>query len=177
MECMNLMSSEMIQVYIFDYDGTLSDPSHRRHYVEGPKNERNFNKFLKECRNDPPIVSNLSLFINLELLEFCETYILSGRDTKVRIESVDWLMEHCGFPDSYRDEVERRLFMRREKDYRGDEIVKPELYNELIDYLNTRHGNDNYRIMGVFDDRPKVVRMWQENNIYTWDVGQGCGEF
>lgn len=171
------MSSEpKIEIYIFDYDGTLSDPTHRRHLVgKGPN--KNFNKFLKECVNDTPIRANLSLFVNLSLLEYTETFILSGREYSVFDQSVDWLMKHCNFAPAYRDELATRLFMRSEKDYRPDEVVKPELYEMLIDHLNWRYGVDRWEIMGVFDDRPKVVRKWQEMGIYTWDVGQGCEEF
>ena len=40
--------------------------------------------------------------------------------------------------------------MRSEKDYRSDEIIKEELYNQYI--------KDKYYCIAIFDDRDRVIK-------------------
>lgn len=57
------------------------------------------------------------------------------------------------------------LFMRENNDYRSDDIVKKELYDNNI--------KDLFNVMGVFDDRNKVVKMWREIGLLTLQVNEG----
>ena len=34
-----------------------------------------------------------------------------------------------------------------------------------------------YQMFAVFDDRKRVLTMWQERGIFTFDVSQGKGDF
>ncbi len=43
---------------------------------------------------------------------------------------------------------------------------------EIADEIEKTH-----QILGVFDDRQRVVNMWIERGIWVFDVGQGKGQF
>lgn len=167
--------SSKISVWLFDFDGTLSDPEHRRHHVA--QKPKNWPAFSRECVNDPPIPQVVYLFKSLFAAPDTEVFVLSGRESKMKNGSVQWLLNQAGLPENYRADLYSRLYMRPHSDYRGDEIIKKELLEKVIERLNDAHGEDGYELMGIFDDRPKVVRMWQQNNLFTFDVGQGRGEF
>lgn len=55
--------------------------------------------------------------------------------------------------------------MRRKGDYRPDEIIKKEIFDNYI--------LGQYDVICVFDDRNKVVDIWRENKLLTCQVEQG----
>jgi len=59
--------------------------------------------------------------------------------------------------------------MRKHGDYRPDDIVKKEMYDAFI--------KDQYNVLGVFDDRLKVVRMWEGLGLWVFNCNQGNVEF
>mgnify|MGYP003433581663 FL=1 len=59
--------------------------------------------------------------------------------------------------------------MRQFKDMRSDDIVKEEMYNT--------HIKDKYEVIGVFDDRLKVCRMWYKLGLFVFNCNQGLIEF
>jgi hypothetical protein len=61
------------------------------------------------------------------------------------------------------------LYMRKTDDYRDDTIVKRELYENYI--------KDKFNVVAVFDDRPKVLRMWRKLGLFTFNVAQHENEF
>lgn len=75
--------------------------------------------------------------------------LLSGRDGKARAATEQWLEE---FEVPY-----YALRMRAEGDMRPDTIVKKELFDE--------HVRGKFRVIGVWDDRPSVVRMWAKAGL------------
>jgi hypothetical protein len=81
---------------------------------------------------------------------------VSGRDAAFRDVTVRWLAEQAGV---YFDE----FYMRPEGDTRNDAIVKHELYHENI--------AGRYDVVGVFDDRGRVLRMWRAIGLTTFAVG------
>ena len=87
--------------------------------------------------------------------------VCSGREDEYREVTEDWLA-HWGVPFD-------RLLMRPTDDVRSDDIVKRELYDEYI--------NGKYNIICVFDDRPRVVRMWRSLGLYVFDCNQSGLEF
>lgn len=62
-----------------------------------------------------------------------------------------------------------KLFMRAPKDMRKDTIIKEELF--------WKHIAENYNVQFVIDDRPSVIRMWQEIGVKTFIVGNPWIEF
>ncbi|MDT4994896.1 MAG: hypothetical protein QOH97_4788 [Actinoplanes sp.] len=82
----------------------------------------------------------------------------SGRDAVCRAETEAWLELFVGVPYE-------GLFMRPEGDSRKDSIVKREIFDQDI--------RDRWRVVGVFDDRRQVVRMWRELGLTVFQVAEG----
>jgi len=82
----------------------------------------------------------------------------SGRDAECRAETEAWLELYVGVPYE-------ALFMRPEGDGRKDAVVKREIFDREI--------RDNWRIVGVFDDRQQVVRMWRALGLTVFQVAEG----
>ena len=150
------------KLYIFDFDGTLSDPSHRRHILD-TDDEDKWKKFFLACGADSPNESVIHTLNSLANMGDCDILIFSGRSDIARAISVEWLNQHTElhfYPD------DERLIMRREGDFTPDHILKKQwLDNMLIE--------DRARLVAVFDDRDSVVRMWRENGITCYQVNYG----
>jgi predicted kinase len=82
----------------------------------------------------------------------------SGRDDSARAATQAWLDRHVGVPY-------HGLHMRRVGDARRDSVVKREIFDREI--------RDRYRVVGVFDDRDQVVRMWRELGLTVFQVAEG----
>lgn len=82
----------------------------------------------------------------------------SGRDDSCRAETQAWLELYVGVPYE-------ALFMRAQGDSRKDAIVKREIFDTEI--------RDRWRVVGVFDDRQQVVRMWRELGLTVFQVAEG----
>jgi hydroxymethylpyrimidine pyrophosphatase-like HAD family hydrolase len=144
----------------FDIDGTLADLSHRLHYWrEKPKN---WNMFTSEMINDTPIEAICNIAGNMHYQG--HTVILcSGRSEDTRGITTEWLLDvACVTFD--------KLYMRAEKDYRSDDIVKKELLDQIV--VDFGQKPDIW-----FDDRPRVVKMLRENGVFVADVYQGTEDF
>jgi hypothetical protein len=59
--------------------------------------------------------------------------------------------------------------MRKTGDKRQDAIVKQEIYDTKI--------KGKYNILAVFDDRPQVCRMWHQNGLPLFKVGDPDADF
>lgn len=138
--------------FIFDIDGTLADNGHRQMWVKNkPKNWVAYNKTMSEDTIIKPVA---------EILELIEAagyivYICSGREEIYRDITQKWLYKNSINYDG--------LYMRKEKDYRDDTIVKEEMLHEIQQF---------YDVVAVFDDRHKVVDMWRKNGCFVFDCNQ-----
>lgn len=132
---------------ICDLDGTLAWMQGRSPY-DGTK--------VDEDRIDPQLRDLLGL---LRHMGFTLLFV-SGREgtEECRTKTQKWL-------ERYFDNHGFKLFMRKEKDYRGDEIIKKEIYDTYI--------KDKYYIATVFDDRNKVVDMWRKEGLLCCQVAEG----
>jgi len=86
-----------------------------------------------------------------------EIVFLSGRSSEFRAVTEEWLSRFVWDP--------YHLIMRPEGDKRPDYIVKYELFD--------KHIRNQYDVIGVFDDRPSVLRMWRRIGLTTFQVGDG----
>lgn len=130
-------------VYIVDIDGTLAHANGRNMYTTG-----------KELLTDSP---NMYLIHLINALSNCATIILvSGRDSRGRKYTEEWLCNNNVEYDF--------LFMREANDNRADTIIKQEIYNQ--------HIKPFFTVLGVFDDRPSVIRMWKRNNLVVFNCDQ-----
>lgn len=147
---------------IFDIDGTLADLTHRRHFVRSkPKNWKAFDAGMAE---DKPIYPVIAALVSFKRADTNNRIILcSGRSEPNRGVTVDWLKRHNIW--QYVD----NLYMRAANDYRADDIIKEELLDRILE--------DGYYPAMVFDDRPRVVRMWRRRGLYVFDCNQTEEDF
>lgn len=150
---------------IFDVDGTLARMNGKRGPFEWDK-----------VGNDEP---NMILFYTMKSLyeQGYKIIIMSGRDGVCREDTKLWIntvltrddMKIYVENELYSDYIDYQLFMRGENDHRSDVIVKYELFMKHID--------GKYNVEAVFDDRPKVVRMWQDLGLNVVQCGNQNIEF
>ena len=143
-------------VYLCDLDGTLCNVSHRRQYVA--TKPRNWDAWNAGLVNDKPNLAVLGIITSLTY--YYPLIFVSGRSDDYRKQTEEWLEKY--------DISYNALYMRKYKDHRDDAIVKGELADEI---------EKEYNILGVFDDRKKVIDMWLSRGIFVFDVGQGKGDF
>lgn len=130
---------------ICDIDGTLSHSPNRKIFD------------FKEVINDKVIGPVAYLLSAINCFEWGEDIIIvSGREEICRKETEEWLKNNDIFYE--------HLYMRKEKDYRDDTIIKKEIYEE--------HIKDKYNINFVIDDRPSVVQMWIDMGLFVFNCNQ-----
>lgn len=137
---------------IFDLDGTLAFIEHRRKYINSGK--PNWDKFFEECDKDEPNYPVIKLN-NILYEAGYKVIILSGRSHSVEKKTIDWLKKY---------EVKYHLLQMRPK---GDYTPDDKLKQSWLDNLNKE------KILCVFDDRDKVVKMWRNNDIACMQVAEG----
>lgn len=146
--------SDKPKAVIFDVDGTICHMEDVRGPYEWDKVDL-----------DKPDEVLLDCLVGL----WCSGYkiiIMSGRDSISREKTEEWLNKHLGF----KPEINYELFMRKEGDMRSDIIVKQELFFEHVD--------GKYKVVKVFDDRPKVIRnVWMEFGLGVVCCGNQNLEF
>lgn len=130
--------------YIFDIDGTLAKMNGRSPY--------------DYTKVDTDIVNRDVFEVYHKLAQHIPIIIMSGRESSCRNETMKWLEDNGII---YTD-----LFMRAEGDDRNDAIVKKELYEQ--------HVKGQYNVLGVFDDRDRVVAMWRSLGLTCFQVDYGA---
>jgi hypothetical protein len=147
--------------FLWDLDGTICDVRHRRQYVA--TKPRNWDAWNAGLVNDTPNRAVELVYKSLHAsrgIMDADLFFVSGRSDDYRHQTEMWLKSH-GFAWDY-------LFMRKYRDHRDDSVVKGEIADEIL---------KTHNILGVFDDRQRVVNMWIERGIWVFDVGQGQGHF
>jgi predicted kinase len=138
---------ELPNCYLVDIDGTLAVNNTRHPFDWDRVGEDGLHQLVAT------MIEKLGRDTNIILL--------SGRSSVCRDLTIDWLKQHN---ISYKD-----LFMRPADDQRPDDILKSELY-----YF---HVHNQYNVIGVIDDRPKVCRMWRNLGLSVFQVGNPDYEF
>lgn len=153
----------MRPLYIFDLDGTLALIEHRRHFVECERDKQDWPAFYAACVDDEPNNPVIDTMDSLSAAG-CEVWIFSGRSDEVRPETIKWLYEHTRF---YRRELEGpMLTMRPAGDYTPDDKLKKQWLDGMLQ-------EDRERLVAVFEDRDRMVRMWRENGVACFQVAPG----
>lgn len=130
-------------VVVSDLDGTLT---------LGPKNRSPYE--WEKVGNDDINIGVAHLLDGVRVINYAEVFIFSGRDAVCRPQTEEWLE---------RNDIEYdKLYMRQEKDDRGDDIVKAEMIEKYI--------RGKYNVLLWFDDRVRVSNMLRD--VYGINVAQ-----
>lgn len=132
--------------YLVDIDGTLA--------LRGDRGPFDWER-VGEDRPNEPVIQLLEALDRTGLFQFL---FLSGRSELCRDLTEQWLAEEV-------DVDYGRLFMREAGDNRPDQVVKQEIFDREI--------RERYNVVGVFDDRNKVVAMWRSLGLQVFQVADG----
>lgn len=148
-----------MKVVVFDLDGTLLNIEHRVHHVrQKPKNWKAFNSLMHLDTPYEDMVEFLDSFWADFGPERHKIIFCTAREEVHRGVTEESIKKHI-VP------VWDGLYMRKEKDYRSDAIVKVELLQEI----RKDHGNPWLWI----DDRDRVVNALRENGIRVLQCRNG----
>lgn len=92
-----------------------------------------------------------------------QVIFMSGREREYAPETVTWIERT--FQGIKLSQSPFLLYMRRTGDFRADDVVKKELFDEYV--------KDSFYIEFVLDDRNQVVRLWREMGLTTLQVADG----
>ena len=143
-----------MDVYVFDIDGTLSN--HSRRIPLAPKDKYgSWTAFQKDCENDPPIPSGLSLALALQRSD--TLIFMTSRDKNTYKQTRDWLVAQHLDPEF--------LFMREVGDYTSAEELKLGwLENNLPDYM---------WVVSVFEDNDATIKFLRKHDYHCCQVANG----
>jgi predicted kinase len=133
------------RVVLVDIDGTVALIDDRSPY--------DVSRVRFDLPNVPVIAAVRAMHAAGHEIVFC-----SGRTDDCREDTAAWLAEHVAVPYT-------ALFMRATGDQRRDSIVKQEIFDKEI--------RSRYHVVGVFDDRQQVVRMWRALGLTVFQVAEG----
>ena len=146
---------------IFDIDGTLADITHRLHFIQGEK--KDWEGFYGAMDKDQPIYEialllRLLIFTTMTDTEY-KVIFVTGRPEKYREKTMKWLDNIVHI-----ENLNERLFMRKDGDYRQDYVVKREIVEKLREQGSIRM---------AFEDRNQVVQMYRSLGIRCLQVVDG----
>lgn len=137
-----------------DLDGTLANVDHRLHYVKTtPKDWKSFFAGIKDDIFRSDVWESV-------IGENKPVILVSARPEKYRRETEEWLRKH----GIIRGVNYVTLIMRKDGDTRQDDDVKKDMYKRYFQHN---------KVVRIYDDRPRVIRMWRELGINVVDVGAG----
>lgn len=143
------------EAVIFDIDGTLA--------VMGDRSPYDPTKYHLDTLNT---AVNAALDAHWKLGQ--QVIIVSGRDEAYRPETIAWLNDkEVNWDKLYMRPTENRKDGKKTE----DSIIKYNLFNQHI-------RDEKYKILGVYDDRHRVLRMWRKLGLTTFHVnGPDAGNF
>jgi len=139
-------------VILVDLDGTLAHMGDRSPYDTERVDEDLVDEHVLT------IIAGLAAARHVDRVIF-----ISGRSELARNKTESWLAQHV-LPAL--NGIAWELHMRAAQDSRNDAIVKYEIFDSEI-------RPQQYRIIGVFDDRNQVVKMWREIGLKVLQVQDG----
>ncbi len=150
---------EKQKVILIDIDGTIANIDHRKHLILGETPD--WDAFYKACVDDTPIVAMIKVIKgDLEGNSAIPVFV-TGRSDLVRRETAEWLDKY--FFDGDLQDRNPALHMRVHGDHQEDFELKKGFVNSLSEF----------EILGAYEDRPQVIRMYEELKIPVIDTGPG----
>lgn len=147
---------------ICDIDGTLAETTHRLHYLYAdvgklvPHEKKDWGGFFKAAGDDR---FRAEVWEQVAA-ENSDVILVSARPEEYRAQTQEWLAKH-GLHEGW---DYKTLIMRKSGDRRDDDIVKAEVADRYF---------KGHTIKRVYDDRPRIIRMWRERGYDVVDVGPG----
>jgi len=138
---------------IFDLDGTIADIQHRVPLIQQEKPD--WIGFYKACSSDKP-KENIIELMRIIHHAGIRVIIASGRGAEATAETIMWLGDNHVPYD--------QLYMRPQDSATPDDILKKIWYTALW---------RDEDILGVWDDRNKVVKMWRGFGLQVHQVEEG----
>lgn len=139
---------------IWDVDGTLSDPTHRRHYVQAKP--KNWKAFFAEMSDDP-VHEDMKFLIN-SMADLGHTNIIcTARHEKYKKETEDWLFR--------KKIIYHAIYMRDNDDHRDDSVIKIDLVRQMM--------MEGYYPTMAFEDRDRVALALREIGLRVFQVEDG----
>lgn len=146
------------KAWIIDIDGTLA--------IKGERHPFDWNRVGEDAPNSPVICVVQALTastLHSPPGGYAIVYV-SGRMEQCREATRDWLHDHvCG--SHLTCICGSELHMRPDDDFRPDDVLKREIYEDRI--------RDRYEVVGVLDDRDKVVKGWRAMGLTCLQVAEG----
>lgn len=145
-------------VVLCDIDGTISDPTHRLHYVNRPEGEKkDWKSFFAEMDKDL-VRNDVRMMLTAYNMQGKKIIFMSARPDTYKDVTKKWLDDNV-------PGLAYTLIMRPSQDKRQDVDVKRGMF--------TTYFPDKGVIHAVVDDRPSVIRLWTEMRLNVIDVGKG----
>lgn len=148
------------------------------HKETGQKWKPDWKSFYELCDQDKPIEPVISTIRRLSQHE--DVQIWSGRCESVREKTVEWFDKYipCFAPKYW---FNCNLRMRPIGDTTPDDQLKERWLDDYLDSTSERQWREEYKdrhpVDFVFDDRPKVIRMWRRRGIFVFNCCQHDNEF
>lgn len=142
---------------IVDIDGTLSDPTHRLHFIK--TKPKDWPAFFDACKNDAPNTWVVNMVQSL-ITARNRIILCSGRPERVREPTTQWLQRFV-----YAQSDKLPLYMRKDDDFREDSVIKREMLQRMR--------NDGYKPVLAIEDRSQVVKMWRAEGLTCAQVAEG----
>ncbi|MFG1872062.1 phosphatase domain-containing protein [Micromonospora arborensis] len=133
------------EIVLVDIDGTVA--------LRGDRSPYDMTRVSCDLPNPAVILAVRAMHTAGYGVVFC-----SGRDESARTDTVAWLDQHVKVPYL-------ALHMRAVGDTRDDAVVKAGIFD--------REAREKFTVVGVFDDRARVVRMWRALGLTVFQVAEG----
>ncbi len=156
----------MRKLYICDIDGTISDLTHRLHFIRSTSSDHieqmefkpDWEAFHQHVIDDAPIWPIIYIIKALKQQAMADVWFFTGRMEDCREDTTRWINHYM-----WNDPI---IEMRPSGDYRTDVEIKQEMLDNML-YI------DRKRLVAVFDDRERIVQMWRSNGIQCLQVKDG----
>lgn len=144
------------KIVVVDIDGTIAKVGDRLKYLQQEK--KDWDAFYEHCDEDAPIEDVVRLVEDFYEwgynIVFC-----TGRRESVREKTREWIKQHLAIGWNY------GLLMRKDKDWRHDTEVKPELF--------AKAGLTPENVYLILEDRDSMVAKWRELGYRCLQVSEG----
>ena len=143
-------------IVVVDIDGTIAKVGDRLKYLQQEK--KDWDAFYEHCDEDEPIEDMCRLVEDFYEWGY-DIVFCTGRRESVREKTREWIKQHLAIGWNY------GLLMRKDKDWRPDTEVKPELLQKA--------GTTPDKVCFILEDRDSMVAMWRELGYRCLQVSEG----